>query len=722
MDDVIKVQGQWYVLATSSRADDRTRVLKQGETFGFFDRYGDIQHIGIGEQGLYHEGMRFLSHYELSINNLRPLLLNSTVKEDNTLLAVDLTTPDLCDDRERLIVHQGTLHIFRAKLLWEATHYERIRIVNYSDQEINVELSLHVAADYADIFEVRGMRRQQRGRILTPKCLKQGMVLGYRGLDGVARSTRIGFSEAPHHCEEGRAVFLVSLPPKAEKNLFVTVTCEIGEARPKLLNYQRAMMYSTEAVNRARQNCASIFTSNEQFNDWLNRSMADLHMLASPTDYGPYPYAGVPWFSTPFGRDGIITALQCLWINPDLARGVLGFLAANQANEEDPSRDAEPGKILHEMRRGEMAALREIPFDRYYGSIDATPLFVVLAYEYYQRTGDRPFIESIWPNIERALNWIDRYGDKDGDGFVEYMRQSANGLVQQGWKDSNDSVFHCDGRPAEGPIALCEVQGYVYQAKRGAAGLARLLGENERAKILEDEAAVLKARFNQAFWCDDIGTYALALDGAKRPCRVRTSNAGHALYSGIAEAMYARRTAETLLDAASFSGWGIRTVAADERRYNPMAYHNGSIWPHDNALIAVGLARYGFKDKALSIMTGLFNASIALELHRLPELFCGFDRLPGQGPTQYPVACSPQAWASGAVFQFLQACLGLSFSPEKPQLRFEHPQLPDYLHRLQIQNLRMGSAVIDLAFRRHPKDVGVNVLRKEGDVEIAVIV
>ncbi|MGC1952453.1 MAG: amylo-alpha-1,6-glucosidase [Gammaproteobacteria bacterium] len=719
MKDVIQHQNQWYVLATSSRADDRTRTLKHGETFGLFDRFGDLQHAGTGDQGLYHEGTRFLSHFELLMAARRPMLLHSAVKEDNSLLMVDLTNPDL-EDGGSFSLAKGTIHIFRAKALRNGVHYEHVHVTHYGEAAVSVALEFRFAADYADIFEVRGVRRARRGEMRPAQVLTQEVVLGYRGLDGVDRRTRVGFSQVPQMIAEDRCCFELHLAPRESADLYVTVACEGGVNPALITDYGQAFAASCATVRTAQERSCAVFTSNEQFNDWINRSAADLQMLISETPHGPYPYAGVPWFSTPFGRDGIITALQYLWVVPELAKGVLTFLAATQGTEVIHEQDAEPGKILHETRLGEMAALGEVPFRQYYGSVDATPLFVVLAGAYYDRTGDSALVRRIWPNIQRALEWIDKYGDRDGDGFVEYARTSSDGLVQQGWKDSNDSVFHQDGRLAQGPIALCEVQGYVYEAKLIAARLARLFGESERADAWQRQAEQLKGCFDEAFWCEDMGTYALALDGEKRPCRVRSSNAGHTLFSGIAAAEHAPQVVAALFHLDSFSGWGIRTLAKNEARFNPMSYHNGSIWPHDNALIAMGLARYGFKLKTIQILTGLFNTSIMMDLHRLPELFCGFDRLGRQGPTLYPVACSPQAWASATVFYVLQACLGLSFSPESPQVRFQYPQLPDYLDGIRMNNLQVGDAVLDLVLRRHRFDVGINVSRKTGDIDISV--
>jgi glycogen debranching enzyme len=374
------------------------------------------------------------------------------------------------------------------------------------------------------------------------------------------------------------------------------------------------------------------------------------------------------------------------------------------------------------MRGGEMAALKEVPFGLYYGSVDATPLFVMLADAYERRTGDLNTVRAIWPAVQQALSWLDRHGDRDGDGFVEYARRSEHGLVQQGWKDSHDAIFHADGADAEPPIALCEVQGYTYAAKHGAARLADRLGDEDLAAQLAREAEWLRLRFEETFWCEDLGTYALALDGAKRPCRVRTSNPGHCLFTGIASRERALRTAETLMDASSLSGWGIRTVAAGESRYNPMSYHNGSVWPHDTALAAAGMARYGLRRPAVELLAALLDASTHLDLHRMPELFCGFHRRSGEGPILYPVACAPQSWAAASVFLLMQSCLGLTVEGGERRVVFDRPMLPECIPWMRLQDLRVGDAAVDLQLVRHDDQVLVEVLRKEGDVALQVLV
>jgi glycogen debranching enzyme len=724
IDELIPVREHVYVLSTSPRIDDRTRVLKHGDTFAVFDRFGDIELFGAGEQGIYHLDTRFLSRLTLMLEGMRPLLLSSTIKDDNAVLAVDAMNHDIVRDDEEGIA-RGTVHVFRSKVLWDGACFERVRVQNYGRRPVRLRLSLAVDADFVDMFEVRGFVRDRQRREPTVTTEAGALVFRYEGLDGRRRQTRLTFEPAPAELDRGEAAFDVRLDPGEQSEYQFTISCEIDEPHGRSVRtrppYESAVEEASAALHRLRGESPAIDSSNERLNDWLNRSVADLDMLRTGTPHGPYPYAGVPWFCAPFGRDGILTALECLSFVPELARGVLSFLAATQADAENPERDAEPGKILHEARAGEMAATGEVPFHRYYGAVDGTPLFVLLAGAYFERTGDLELIRSLWPNLERALRWIDEYGDGDGDGFVEYSKRSSNGLLQQGWKDSNDTVFHADGRDAAGPIALCEVQGYVYGAKRAAAQLLAALGDDARAAELDSAAETLRQRFEDAFWCDELDTYALALDGEKRPCRVRSSNAGHCLFSGIASPERARRVTATLTSGASYSGWGIRTIAAGEARYNPMSYHNGSIWPHDNAIIAAGFARYGLVDQAAQVFSGLLDASLFFDQHRLPELFCGFHRRAGEAPTLYPVACSPQAWAAAAAYSLLASCLGLRVLGSERRIVLTNPVLPPQVRRVSLRNLRFGESSLDLEARRHAAgDVGVNVVRRQGDVQVEI--
>ncbi|MBP2294340.1 amylo-alpha-1,6-glucosidase [Azospirillum rugosum] len=712
---------QFYIPATASLQERRPRTLKHGDTFAVFDHNGDILSGAGSPEGLFHRDTRHLSHLDLTLGGVRPMLLSSTLRDDNAVLTCDLTNPDLFQG-ERMVLERDLIHIRRSKFLWDRCCYERLAIRNFSDQRQRLRLELRFAADFADLFEVRGAVRPQRGALHVAEIGADTVLLAYTGLDGARRATRLRFDPAPASLTADTAVFDLDLPRRRRCSVHVEVTCtEEAPQQPVRKAFMLAIRDARRALRRSSSRAASVATSNEIFNEAVRRSVADLYMLMTDKAGGPYPYAGIPWFSTAFGRDAIITAYLMLWMDPEVARGVLWYLAEHQAMAEDPAADAEPGKILHEVRAGEMAELGEVPFRRYYGSVDSTPLFVMLAGAYLERTGDLATVRALWPNIAAALAWIDHYGDRDGDGFVEYGRKTEEGLANQGWKDSHDSIFHADGGLATGPIALCEVQGYVYAAKRAAAAIAAHLGDLERQGTLEREAETLRERFENAFWCEDLGTYALALDGEKRACRVRSSNAGHALFCGIAAPERAERVARHLMDTPSFSGWGVRTIANTEARYNPMSYHNGSVWPHDNALIALGLSRYGHKDAVTRLFEGLFAASEYMDLRRLPELFCGFPRRRGNGPTAYPVACSPQAWAAATPLALLQASLGLGFDPWQGRVRLDRPYLPGFLDEVCLRQVQLNGASIDLLIRRYGNQVVASVPVRTGDVSVVTI-
>jgi len=711
-------ESPFYIPMTGPAARPR-RALKHDDTFVVLDSHGDIGASAGGPDGLFNADTRYLARLELVLDGVQPLLLGSNLRDDNSALTVDLTNPDVYRN-ERIVLQKDMLHIVRTIFLWRGTAYQRIGLQNHGEGIASFDLTLLFDNDFADLFEVRGERRLRRG-IGSSKVLGPADVaLEYSGLDGKPRSTALQFDPRPTRLAVNAATFHLDLAPQQASSLFVSVACnKLAALKPApffrgLLAHRREMRQSTSGAT-------SIETSNNIFNEVLCQSMADLNMLMTETPQGRYPYAGIPWYSTTFGRDGLITALQMLWIDPRVARGVLKRLAFYQAKSIDPLADAEPGKILHEMRGGEMAALREVPFAQYYGSVDATPLFVLLAGLYVERTGDDETLAELWPAIEAALRWIDGAGDPDQDGFVEYQRASEQGLANQGWKDSYDAIFHADGRLAEGYIALSEVQAYVFAGKQLAARCALRLGLVDRARQLEADAQRLAERFEEAFWCDDLGTYALALDGAKQPCRVRTSNAGQLLFTGIARHDRARMVAADLMRPHFFTGWGIRTVARGEARYNPMSYHNGSIWPHDNALIALGLARYGLKHSVEHVFKGLFDAASYMDLRRLPELFCGFQRERRRGPTLYPVACAPQAWASATPFTLLEAALGLEFDVQRGEIRLRNPRLPAFLNEVILRELQLGPSSVDLRVHRHGDDVSLEVLRTRGQIQVSIV-
>lgn len=716
-----KPEDQFYVLATHSLTEERTFTLKHNDTFAIFNKYGDVLSFNKSTHGIFHKGTRFLSDFRFSIEGRKPLYLSSDIKEGNEMLTVDLTNPDIKSGDE-LRLEKGLVHIMRKKVLWDGIFYEQILFNNYGLGKLEFNLSFSFDADFSDIFEVRGTERPRRGTRLPPVIEKNRITIKYKGLDNLERHTQILLSPDPDVINVSQVSYHVKLAPSQSFLVSVTVSAIIeGDEKSEVLGFQPALKKHKRRLDFINQNSVRIFTSNEQFNHWISRSKADLITMITDTPSGPFPYAGIPWYNTPFGRDAIITAFECLWLSPEVAAGVLRFLAKTQAAIEDPFRDAEPGKILHESRKGEMAELNEIPFKHYYGSIDSTPLFIVLAGAYFKRTGDMETIHEIWPNIELALAWIDKYGDTDGDMFVEYSRKKSSGLFNQGWKDSHDSISYSDGKIAEPPIALCEIQGYVYDAWIKAAGLSEAMGLYDKAADLMKKAGLLQKKFVKEFWSEEKSVFYLALDADKKPCNVVSSNPGHCLFSGIATDDQAKRISVSLLSKSMFTGWGIRTLSSDEVRYNPMSYHNGSIWPHDNALIAYGFSRYGLKEEVKKIAGALFDASLFEEDQRLPELFCGFLRRPGEGPTAYPVACSPQAWSVASAFMVIQALLGMEIIEKEGLIRFYKPVLPGFIDSMEIRNLRFGNDRLDFEFLKTDSTVKIGLIRKNTHVKVEIV-
>ena len=700
-------------------------VLKHDDLFALFNAWGDfhglMHNVGpsTGADGLFQDDTRILSRFVLRIGGVVPQLLGGTVGRDNVVFSAHLANPAFYDHSGTLIA-SGQLAIHRRRLLWRRKLYETLKVQNFSHDLVAANLEIEVDADFCDVFEIRGVTRVRRGDLLQPRAEGHSLILAYRGLDGQFRQTAISFS-VPVDIQGRRILIPINLQPGKAHHLIVTVSSQGEPAKPNQAAFLSALKGSKRAARRAIRDFKPITTSNASFEAWLQRAAADLSLLVTELDTGPYPYAGIPWFSAPFGRDAVVTALQVLWIEPSLARGVLAYLSALQAAERSAFHDLEPGKIMHELRKGEMAALREVPFGKYYGGVDTTPLFVVLAGAHLQRTNDVEFAERIWPAVSAALDWMDNFGDIDGDGFIEYRRGTAGGLTNQGWKDSSDSVFHATGELAQGAIAILEVQAYAVAARRAAAKIAAAIGKIELVDRLEAKANQLQASIEEHFWCEAIGTYALALDGAKQPCKVRTSNAGHLLYCGVASHERAGSVAHSLMGPDFFSGWGVRTVAVGESRYNPMSYHNGTVWPHDCSLVAAGLSRYGRKEWAGRILTGMFDVACRLPEFRMPELLCGFPRRAGEGPVCFPSACTPQAWASGAVFLMLQSVLGLEIDAVNKLLKVTEPHLPAWLDHVLVEDLSIAGARASLLFHRKNNAVEVDMSDATNGIRLELI-
>jgi glycogen debranching enzyme len=686
-------------------------TLKDGDTFLLADALGDVQ---AADDGMFTSDTRVLSRYELRIAGHSPSLLGAAISQDDVLFTAHLTNQPLPALGEHSIP-QGVIHIERTRFLCNACLFERLQLTNFSEVDALVPVEFRFDADFRDVFEVRGHPRPARGENLPPQIRKRAVVLGYRGRDGGLRNTCIEFSSEPGSLSAHCAEFVIELARGNSAQLFVRAGREDGIP----LQGQRFDALIGGRRRAVEPAPARITSSGRLFDEWIGKSRSDLALLTTQLATGPYPYAGIPWFATQFGRDALITGLQTLWLDPSLSAGVLSYLASTQAREESAFRDSQPGKILHEARRGEMATLGEVPFGRYYGAVDSTPLFVLLAAEYEKRTGDLRLVDEIWESVLAAIAWMERQLDGGRAGLLYYQRARESGLKNQAWKDSQDSIFYADGAFPDGPVAVVEVQGYAYAALRGAAELAAVRQRSTEADRWRKRAEKLREAIERLFWMPELSFYAIAVDGDGTACKVRASNAGHLLYCGVPDPQRGAKVAAQLLASDSASGWGIRTLAHGQSRYNPMSYHNGSVWPHDTAICAAGFGRYAERSAVIRIVSEMFEAASHFGM-RLPELYCGFERLAGQGPVPYPVACLPQAWAAGSVFMLLQALLGLQIDGRSSEVHIRRPALPIGIEAMEVAGLEVSGSRLDLNFRRVGNDV-VAVPIKQSDTKVHVL-
>jgi len=720
---IIKVGSDLYVHAASMISRRTTRSLVNGDSFAVFEAGGDVLETPHEPLGFFHRDTRHLSRFELKVAGETPYYLDSHITRENAQLHVNLSNPDLRIDGDDSSLPINSIQIERNWAISGSELCQQVVVRNFARLAVEIPLDFLFDADFADLFEVRGVRRSRRGYLYQPEVARDRVRFKYQGLDGRKRFTCLVFDPEPAELRHGRASFRVRLMPDEQRAMEIQVTggCE-ESASPaeKPVKFARVLAKRRSEIASYHPGWSSITASSEPLNNLLNRSTADLTSIMQATAEGTFIMAGIPWFATLFGRDSILTALSLLVFNPAVAAGTLKTLARWQGSELNHARDEEPGKIVHEIRGGELAATGEVPFARYYGSTDSTPLFLCLLGAYVAVTGDLKLPAELWNNVERALEWIHRWGDRDGDGYVEYLRETPKGLANQGWKDSFDSVSHADGTLARPPIALCEVQAYVYAAYCLTAEVARRMGRAQLAADLVARATDLKQRFARDFWLEEERTVALALDGDKRPCRVMASNAAHCLAAGLLSHEHAQALADRLLRPEMFSGWGMRTLASNERRYNPMSYHNGSVWPHDNAVAAAGFRRISHHGGILRILEGLTHAAVHLKTGSLPELFCGFPRDERAGPIPYPVACHPQAWSAASIFMIIQAMLGITVGGFDHRLVIDRPAMPEWLDWLKVENLRVGTGAVSLLVRRTPKASKVEILKTRGPVVVEV--
>jgi glycogen debranching enzyme len=679
-----------------------TRVIKEDDLFLLTDDRGAIAEDSQEIVGLFTDDTRFLSQYDVQVENMEMILLSSQVSHD-FVGTIRLTNMEVVENGE-VTVWRESIGFDRKRFISAGVLYETLSFKNHNTYPVKIELAIRAASDYAHMFTVRGYEAASKGEFFPTECTGSQLVFGYKGLDDVTRRTFLGFDPAPAEVlndgpARGGVRYEFELAPQGTYQIEVVMQTELNGVRKEAQERETALKALQDSYKAWDEECTQVVTDNEAFNRIFQRSKYDMRALLTDLGDGRFPVAGVPIFAVPFGRDSLIAAWQTAAVNPEIMRGTLLTMARKQGTKLDEWREEAPGKILHEIRYGELANLNVIPHAPYYCTIDATPLFLVLAAEYYHWTGDEVFIRELLPNIEAALGWIDQYGDRDGDGYVEYYQESSKGCANQGWKDSGDSLVHRDGSLAEASIALSEVQGYVYDAKLRLATVFERLGQTDKAASLREQAASLKERFARDFWMEDQQYVALALDKSKAQVGSVSSDPGHCLLSGLLTEEQASKVADRLLAPDMFSGWGIRTLSTKEVAYNPMSYHNGSVWPHDNSLIVMGLKRYGFHEHADRVIEGLLATAAHYEYDRLPELFCGFEREEGY-PVPYPVACSPQAWAAGTALTFVRVMLGLMPDVPAGVIRIA-PSLPKGLNEMQVTNLRVGNGSLDLLIQKY---------------------
>ncbi len=690
-------------------------TLIDGKTFLSTTMGGDIMPPGAPDVGFFHDDTRFLSRLELRVGGYRNVVLSSST-EQTFVSQIELTTGQ-STLRDTYEIPENTVHIRREQLLSAETLFDYLTFENFNFHELELRIELAYEADFMDVFQVRGVARQQFGHYYKPIVHGDTIIFPYLGRDGVSRNTEIQLSPKPDQVTDTVACWRLKLPPFKRFQIQTTVAphVEAERVRGGRPDFGQQLRARREAFQAWESRSTHFNSNNRIFDSMIGTCKGDFHALQIPDGKDHVIAAGIPWFATMFGRDSIIAAYQSLGLNPQLASETLRVLAHYQGKEMNDWRDEEPGKILHEYREGEMTRAGEMPFGPYYGSVDATPLWLILLSETWNWTADEQLIKDMLPHAYRALEWIDRYGDLDGDGFVEYARRSQRGLANQGWKDSWDAIIHRDGEIAKAPIALCEVQGYVYEAKYRMASLMRSFGDIKTADRLKREAADMVRRFEKAFWMPGRNFYALALDDRKRQCQVISSNPGHLLFTRMLPQDRARTITQQFMQPGMFSGWGWRTMSREERVFNPLSYHRGSVWPHDNSLIAHGMALYEFREPANQVFSALFQAALNFRDYRLPELFCGMERREFDEPVQYPVSCSPQAWASGAIFLLLMSVLGIRPSAHRRELNIINPTLPEFLDSLQVRNLRIGGSRVGLDFTRRGDRTFCNAVDIEGD-------